>query len=224
MEKTKKPTKAQIKASLIKQLEAKGANVAHFMDLIYDYMSLYDIKKDLQKDVKERGVAYETTSANGYPIIKQNQSVKDLVAVEKQMLQLLKEMGLTTDEPTGNEMIDEDLCKEQLLLCDFVEKVFAEEDVYVDEKQLERYLGLQKHFPYKLLPWEQFCFALHNCVYRRDGQLRFPVLVILVGRGAGKNGYLAFEDFALMTPINGVKYYHIAVSYTHLTLPTIRLV
>ena len=29
--------------------------------------------------------------------------------VEKQMLQLLKEMGLTTDEPTGNEMIDEDL-------------------------------------------------------------------------------------------------------------------
>ena len=33
MEKTKKPTKAQIKASLIKQLEAKGANVAHFMDL-----------------------------------------------------------------------------------------------------------------------------------------------------------------------------------------------
>lgn len=109
MENTKKPTKAQIKASLIKQLEAKGANVAHFMDLIYDYMSLYDIKKDLQKDVKERGVAYETTSANGYPIIKQNQSVKDLVAVEKQMLQLLKEMGLTTDEPTGNEMIDEDL-------------------------------------------------------------------------------------------------------------------
>ena len=40
------------------------------------------------------------------------------------------------------------VCKEQLLLCDFVEKVFAEEDVYVDEKQLERYLGLQKHFPY----------------------------------------------------------------------------
>ena len=59
------------------------------------------------------------------------------------------------------------VCKEQLLLCDFVEKVFAEEDVYVDEKQLERYFGLQKHFPYKLLKWEKFCFALHNCVYTR---------------------------------------------------------
>ena len=87
------------------------------------------------------------------------------------------------------------VCEEQLLLCDFVEKVFAEEDVYVDKEQLERYLGLEKYFPYKLLPWEQFCFALHNCVYKReDGQLRFPYLIILVGRGAGKNGYLAFED------------------------------
>lgn len=101
------------------------------------------------------------------------------------------------------------VCKEQLLLCDFVEKIFTEEDVYVDEIQLERYLGLQKHFPYKLLPWEVFCFALHNCTYRNDGQLRFPAMLILVGRGAGKNGYLAFENFALVTPVNGVKYYHI---------------
>lgn len=101
------------------------------------------------------------------------------------------------------------VCKEQLLLCDLVEKVFREEEVCVDEDQLERYLGLQKHFPYKLLMWEKFCFALHNCAYKKDGQLRFPFLVIMVGRGAGKNGYLAFENFALLTPCNGVKYYDI---------------
>lgn len=106
------------------------------------------------------------------------------------------------------------VCNEQYLLCNFVEKVFEEEDVYVDTEQLERYLGLQKHFPYQLLPWEEFCFALHNCTYKSDGQLRFPVMLILVGRGAGKNGYLAFEDFALITPINGVKYYHIDIFAT----------
>lgn len=101
------------------------------------------------------------------------------------------------------------VCEEQLLLCDFVEKVFREEDVYIDEEQLRRYLGFQTYFPYKLLPWEKFCFALHNCTYRADGQLRFPVLFILVGRGAGKNGYLAFEDFCLVTPVNGVRGYNI---------------
>ena len=45
------------------------------------------------------------------------------------------------------------VCKEQILLCDFVEKVFETEDIYVDETQLEEYLKLQKYFPYELFPW-----------------------------------------------------------------------
>lgn len=103
------PTKAKIKDSLIKQLEVKGANVAHFSDMINDFLVFYDIKKQLQMDIKVRGVSFETFSASGFPIIKQNQSVKDLVAVEKQMLSILKELGLTTDKPTGEEIIDDDL-------------------------------------------------------------------------------------------------------------------
>ena len=101
--------KEKIKSSLIKQLRAKGAETAHFLDIIDDYMEFYDTKKALQEDIKERGVSYKTLSANGFEITKQNQSVKDMVAVEKQMLSILKELGLTTDEPTGNEVIDEDL-------------------------------------------------------------------------------------------------------------------
>lgn len=106
----KKPTtKQKIKDSLIKQLQVKGAKVAHFENLIDDYLFLFDTKNKLQKDIKKRGVSYETTSANGFNIIKQNQSVKDLVAVEKQMIALLKELGLTTDAPTGEETVDADL-------------------------------------------------------------------------------------------------------------------
>jgi phage terminase large subunit-like protein len=103
------------------------------------------------------------------------------------------------------------VCEEQLLLCQYVEQIFREEKLFVNEEQLKKYLDLQKYFPFKLLEWEKFCFALHNCVYRMDGQLRWPVLFVLVGRGAGKNGYLAFEDFCLLTPVNGVKYYFIDI-------------
>ena len=106
------------------------------------------------------------------------------------------------------------VCKEQLLLCDFVEKVFKTESVYVDEEQLEKYFELQKYWDFDLFPWEKFCFALHNCTYSAPGILRFPKLVILVGRGAGKNGYLSFEDFALLTPTNGIKYYNIDICAT----------
>ena len=103
------PTKKKIEDSLIKQLRAKDADVAHFEDLIRDYLVFWDTKKLLQKDIKERGVSYETSSASGHPITKQNQSVKDLVAVNKQMLMILDKMHLTTDEPTGGEEEDEDL-------------------------------------------------------------------------------------------------------------------
>ena len=102
-------SKGNIRNSLIKQLEVKGAKVAHFEDVINDYGLRFDTKNMLQTDIKKRGVAYETLSAQGYKITKQNQSVKDLVAVNKQMTSLLKELGLTTDAPTGEETVDEDL-------------------------------------------------------------------------------------------------------------------
>lgn len=104
-----------------------------------------------------------------------------------------------------------EVCRYQLLLVDYVEKCFSEEDIYVDEEQLGKYLSYQKYFPYKLFPWEVFCFTLHNCTYKKDGRLRWPVLTIYVGRGAGKNGFLAFEDFCLLTKTNGIPNYNIDI-------------
>lgn len=106
------------------------------------------------------------------------------------------------------------VCRDQLQLADLVERAFRTERLRYDEAQAERYLKLQRHFPYRLLPWEVFVFLLHNCVYKPGGQLRWPRLAIVVGRGAGKNGYLAFEDFCLLTPVNGVRNYDIDIFAT----------
>ena len=105
-------------------------------------------------------------------------------------------------------------CREQFLLCNLVERVFSAECLTVNTEQLAAYLSYQKYFPFALFPWETFCFALHNCVYRADGSLRFPVLVIYIGRGGGKNGYLSFEDFCLLTKTNGVPEYNIDIFAT----------
>ncbi len=106
------------------------------------------------------------------------------------------------------------MCKDQIALCDYVEKCFAEESIYVDEQQLKKYLNFQKYFPFKLFSWEKFIFALHNCTYKAPGILRWPLLFVLVGRGAGKNGYLAFESFCWITPVNGVKNYDVDIFAT----------
>jgi len=103
------------------------------------------------------------------------------------------------------------VCKEQKQLAAFVRKTFAAEQLTINREQLAKYLALQKYFSYKLFPWEVFVFALHNCVYREDGQLRWPEAFLYMGRGGGKNGYLSFEDFALLTPVNGIPDYHIDI-------------
>lgn len=113
------------------------------------------------------------------------------------------------------DMIEHDerypVCKEQKQLAEFVRRVFREERLTINEDQMRKYLALQKYFPYELFPWEVFVFVLHNCVYREDGLLRWPEAFLYMGRGGGKNGYLSFEDFCLLTPVNGVPDYHIDI-------------
>lgn len=106
------------------------------------------------------------------------------------------------------------VCKEQIKGIELVKNVFDNEDVYVDDELMNRYLSLQKYFPFDLFPWQKYCFALHNCTFRRDGFLRFSRLDMFVGRGSGKNGYAGFEAFSNTTPVNGVENYHIQVVAT----------
>ena len=106
-------------------------------------------------------------------------------------------------------------CKEQHQFCAHIRKCFAEETLIVDEERLETYFGYQKYFPYNLFPWETAVFALHCGVFREDGLPRWPDLLLLLGRGAGKNGYLAFEDFCLLTKAHGVPKYDIDLCATN---------
>lgn len=100
-------------------------------------------------------------------------------------------------------------CPEQHLGIKLLKKTFETEDIWVDEELAERYFSLEKYFPFKLFPWERYCFTIQNCIFRRDGFLRFPELHVFGGRGLGKNGFSSFTQFANSTPISGVKKYDI---------------
>lgn len=102
-------------------------------------------------------------------------------------------------------------CKEQKMLIEYVKRVFDEEGIYVDIERVEKYMSYQQYFPFKLFEWEEFLFCLHCCVFDRHGLPRWPDLFVLMGRGGGKNGYLSFEDFCLVTETNGIYQYHIDI-------------
>jgi phage terminase large subunit-like protein len=104
-------------------------------------------------------------------------------------------------------------CEEQHLLVALVRKCFGTEDIYVNDEQLNQYLSLIKYFPYdRLFKWEEFCLALHCCTYKRkNGMPRWPDLFAEMGRGGGKDGYIAFESFCLMSEYNGIMQYDVDI-------------
>lgn len=91
-----KERRQRIKESLLEQLEMKGADMDHFVDLVEDYMSLWDVKNDLLEDIKKRGVMYKDFSSVGIEMMKNNPSVRELVGINRQMLSILKDLDINT--------------------------------------------------------------------------------------------------------------------------------
>ena len=103
-------------------------------------------------------------------------------------------------------------CEEQHALAAYVRRVFAQEDIYVDREQLGHYLGLVKYFPYgRLFPWEEFLLTLWDCTYKADGTPRWKTLLCMVGRGAGKDGFIAFDSACSISPYNPVGHYNVDI-------------
>ena len=97
----------EIKESLIKQLENKKANTNYFLALVDDYIFYFNEEHGMQEDIKIRGRSYKTKSASGFPITKENESLKNALIFNKQKLAILKQLGLTIDNVVGDDSDDE---------------------------------------------------------------------------------------------------------------------
>lgn len=103
-------------------------------------------------------------------------------------------------------------CPEQHALCTYIRRCFETEDIRVDTEQLAKYLGLIRYFPFeRLFPWEEFLLALWDCTYKPDGTPRWKTLLCMVGRGAGKDGFIAFDGACSISPYNPVGHYNVDI-------------
>lgn len=103
-------------------------------------------------------------------------------------------------------------CERQKKFCAYVRRVFAEEALIIDTEAIENYSKMLKFFPFDMLfPWEWCIFTLFMCVFRADGTPRWTDLVAFLGRGGGKNGFIAFVSFCAMTRTHGVQNYDIDI-------------
>ena len=105
-------------------------------------------------------------------------------------------------------------CKEQHQLCALVRHIFGHELLYLDRDRLDRYKGYQRYFPFDLTEDELFMLALMLCTYNADGIPRFKELFLYVGRGYGKNGFITFLTFCMLSDANGILEYDVHVVAT----------
>ena len=87
----------EVKESLIKQLQAKGADVKLYRALIDDYMWFYQQFHQMQTDIRKRGRTYTAVSAAGKDYEKDNPSVKNALLYSRQMVAILSALGLSTE-------------------------------------------------------------------------------------------------------------------------------
>lgn len=94
-----------------------------------------------------------------------------------------------------------------------VRRCFETEPIYTDEEQFTKYLSLQKYFPYELIPWETFLLGLWCCTYWKGPiqKPRWPDCFGLLGRGAGKDGFIAFVCACMVSPYNPVQRYDVDI-------------
>lgn len=104
------------------------------------------------------------------------------------------------------------VCADQVALAKYIRKCFATEDIYTDSALLDNYLRLQRYFPFDLFPWEIFILALWDCTYwRESGRPRWKTLFCMVGRGSGKDGFIAFDGACSISPYNPVPRYNVDI-------------
>ena len=97
-----------IREDLRTQLLNQSKLGKHFEDMIEDYIFFVRLKEDLQQDIREKGLRYESMTGNGYPTEKPNESVKNLKDINAQMLKILQELDLKEPDEGPKAGDDED--------------------------------------------------------------------------------------------------------------------
>lgn len=91
------PSRKKIKSSLLKQLDDNNLKTDFFVDLVNDYMSMWDIKNKLIENIKEMGVSIKYKNGENQYGYKKNDSVRELTTVNNQMLKILKDLGIKAE-------------------------------------------------------------------------------------------------------------------------------
>lgn len=100
------------------------------------------------------------------------------------------------------------------LLFKYLVDIVLHLDIYLDVTLTENaYNTPKKYFPHDLYPWERFLLPIiFGLRWKKNDRLVFNDYFIYMARGGGKNYFMSWVIFAVMSSINGITHYDVAIS------------
>lgn len=97
----------------------------------------------------------------------------------------------------------------KLLIRNVVKPTLKRKDIYFDEEAYRNCLRYIEGNYYQLFPYQKFIIAFVFMYNIEDDEPVFPEIVILMGRGNGKDGLMAPLANFFQTPLYGIPEYHV---------------
>lgn len=102
--------------------------------------------------------------------------------------------------------------KDILAAMDYIEFKLNSPDVIIRTDMIDKAVELiERYFEIKLFDWELFVIALIHCYYKSSDTVVFDEILLMMGRGNGKNGFISPVSWYLTTHYHGVKEYNVDI-------------
>lgn len=102
--------------------------------------------------------------------------------------------------------------KDILTAMDYIEFKLNSPDVIIRTDMIDKAVELiERYFEIKLFDWELFVIALIHCYYKSSDTVVFDEILLMMGRGNGKNGFISPVSWYLTTHYHGVKEYNVDI-------------
>ncbi|HOQ37920.1 MAG TPA: terminase large subunit [Acetivibrio sp.] len=102
--------------------------------------------------------------------------------------------------------------KDILAAMDYIEIKLNNPDVIIRTDMIDKAVELiERYFEIKLFDWELFVIALIHCYYKSSDTVVFDEILIMTGRGNGKNGFISPVSWYVTTHYHGVMEYNVDV-------------
>ncbi|WP_066679341.1 terminase TerL endonuclease subunit [Clostridium septicum] len=92
-----------------------------------------------------------------------------------------------------------------------VKNKLSKSNVIIESQKIEKAVKkIEQYFKFELLPWEKFIIGLIHCYYD-DNTLVWDTFLLYMGRGGGKNGFIAAVSWYLTTNFHGIREYNVDI-------------